>query len=339
MLLVVDGLGYQQVQNLSSSLLLNASLCDRLTSVFPSTTASAITSLLTASAPQQHALVGWHTHFSEVDDVLAPLPFISRRNRNAVPHVMPEHLFTPALITDEAMVQERLIYPADIAHSQYSEHFAGARKIHAYANLEEMSAIIDEVLAGAGDVRQYLYVYYPEVDATAHHFGSKSPQTEAVITEFDECLQRLVDRRSAREAAVWLTADHGFVDPSATECLDLADFPPLQQCLSQPLCGEPRVAFCHVKPDCETSFERICETQLAPIADVYRSECLIDHGLYGLGAVHPQLRHRVGDYTLIMKERYLLQDWLEGERRFVLKGSHGGTSGDEMYVPLCLLTP
>jgi hypothetical protein len=46
------------------------------------------------------------------------------------------------------------------------------------------------------------------------------------------------------------------------------------------------------------------------------------------------LLSRIGDYTLEMKEDWTLRDTMPGERSHRLIGVHGGTSRDEMRVPL-----
>ena len=43
---------------------------------------------------------------------------------------------------------------------------------------------------------------------------------------------------------------------------------------------------------------------------------------------------RVGDYTLVMKDDWTITDWLPGEKRYALVGVHGGSSVEEMRVPL-----
>ena len=35
-----------------------------------------------------------------------------------------------------------------------------------------------------------------------------------------------------------------------------------------------------------------------------------------------------------MKENWTIKDWLPGEKRYRMLGVHGGTSADEMRVPL-----
>src|SRR5512135_1734595 len=63
-LLVIDGLGLDYLLRNGKDGALRGHLRGSLTSVFPSTTASAITTFLTGLAPQQHGLTGWHMYFA-----------------------------------------------------------------------------------------------------------------------------------------------------------------------------------------------------------------------------------------------------------------------------------
>ena len=75
-LLIVDGLGDNYLTRRGGEL---ASRRRRaMTSVFPSTTASAITTSYTGCTPLEHGLTGWFTYFGEAACVAASLPFRSR---------------------------------------------------------------------------------------------------------------------------------------------------------------------------------------------------------------------------------------------------------------------
>ena len=76
-LFVVDGLGRAQL-DAGPAPALRASLRGTMTSVFPSTTASAVTTFLTGLAPVEHAVTGWFMWLRELDSIIAPLPFTTR---------------------------------------------------------------------------------------------------------------------------------------------------------------------------------------------------------------------------------------------------------------------
>ena len=69
-------------------------------------------------------------------------------------------------------------------------------------------------------------------------------------------------------------------------------------------------------------------------ADVRPSRELLDEGWFGPGAAHPSFAERIGDVALVMRARYTVKDWTPGEARHLHIGNHGGTSADEMMIPL-----
>jgi hypothetical protein len=70
---------------------------------------------------------------------------------------------------------------------------------------------------------------------------------------------------------------------------------------------------------------------------LYKSEDLIKENYFGLYEPNPKLRDRVGDYTLIMKDNYIMKDLVLGEDRRIFIGNHGGLSDEELYVPLIVI--
>jgi predicted AlkP superfamily pyrophosphatase or phosphodiesterase len=77
-LLIIDGLGDNYLMRRGAGSELARRRRAALTSVFPSTTASAITTSYTGRTPIEHGLTGWFTYFGEAGCVSAALPFRSR---------------------------------------------------------------------------------------------------------------------------------------------------------------------------------------------------------------------------------------------------------------------
>src|SRR3954447_23913502 len=77
-LVIVDGLGDNYLTRQGKGGELARRRRGALTSVFPSTTASAITTSYTGCTPLEHGITGWYTYFGEAGYVAAPLPFRTR---------------------------------------------------------------------------------------------------------------------------------------------------------------------------------------------------------------------------------------------------------------------
>ncbi len=332
-LLVVDGLGFDALSERPGAL--RDHLRGTLTSVFPSTTASAIPTFLTGLAPQQHGLTGWHMYLRELGAVVAPLPFRTRAGHQGLraAGVTPATLFGLAPLFDRLPCACHVVSPRQIVHSDFNVALSGRAKRHAYDNLDDMFATIAGLLQ-ADAPRRYVYAYWPQLDALAHEYGCRSEAVAEAFDALDAGFATLVEAAKRSGSTVVVTADHGFVDTSAAETIDLDDHPALRDTLLLPLCGEPRVAYAYVRDGQAGRFEDYLATHLADRVDVFRSETLVEQGWFGPGVAHPALARRLGDYVLLPRGRGILRDWLQGEPRYTHVGVHGGASAAEMTVPL-----
>jgi hypothetical protein len=335
-LLVLDGLGYRHLCRALPAGALRAHLRAHLTSTFPSTTAAAITTFMTGLAPQAHGLTGWHMYFREIGAVLAVLPF---RPRHGGPSLAASGGVTPAQLLGHAPLVDRLdaasfvVSPAAIVESDFNRAVSGRARRIGYARLDELFATVGE-LVSAGSERRYVYAYYSEIDSAAHEHGIGAAAVAAELARIDAAFARFLDAIAGNDTLVIVTADHGFVDTRPDTVVELDDHPELAATLALPLCGEPRVAYCYVRPGEGPRFERYVESRLRHCATLAAAASLLDEGWFGPGAAHPRLAERIGDYILVMKDGYAIRDVLPGERRHAQIGVHGGTSEDEMLVPL-----
>ena len=333
--LLVDGLGYNYLTDVGRGGALCAHVAGKLTSVFPSTTASAITTSFTGLSPHEHGLTGWFTWFSAVDTIAAPLPFRRRGDDKPLTDlgIRPKQLFDTSSILDAMDCRRIVVSQRRIVDSDYSRHFGGGSERRGYDHLAEL---VNEVVAAvrSGPERKYVYAYYPEFDAVAHKHGVGSAQAAVRLQAIDAAFAELLRRLSGTDTALVVSADHGFIDTPAAESLELENYPDLAGMLVRPLSGEPRVAFCHVRPGLEGSFMAKARNMLGEYADVLPSSQLVEEGWFGPGMPHPCLAERVGDVALVMKRHAIIKDHLPDEKRHVLIGNHGGVTEDEMLIPL-----
>ena len=349
-LLVIDGLGYELVRGTRGAFAQH--LAGRLTSVFPSTTATAVTTYLTGLAPQQHGLTGWNMYFRELGSVVSVLPFVERGGKVPLGKgIDAAELLGAASLSARLPVRMHVVSPRRIVHSDFNVAYTDGARRHGYESLKEMFQILAQLVkedkesprslpsnalvgGGGGAGRRYLYAYWPELDHLAHEQGIGSRAAAAHLAELDEAFGHFLRRIEGSDATVIVTGDHGIIDSDPGQEIDLAAHPRLAQMLLLPLCGERRVPYCYVQPGQGAAFEDYVANELEAYAECHASATLIDQGYFGLGTPHPRLAERIGHYTLIMKDRYVLKDSVAGERWHTQVGVHGGTSETEMYVPL-----
>jgi hypothetical protein len=340
LLLVVDGLGLRYLRDAHPGSTLRQYLRGGMTSVFPSTTATAITTFMTGLAPAQHALTGWHIYLDEIDTVGAILPFRSRPSAELLSArgLTPAAVFDHAALADCLPVRCTVISPERIVHSEFNAAHAGRAQRIGYGSLAQFFQAI-ELSLRERHTRKFVYAYYPELDSTAHDHGIASRHCAEVFRRFDEGFARLLSAVVGYDVTILVCADHGFIDADASQRVELDDHPFLEAALARPLCGEQRLAYAYVEPDKREAFERYLRNELADSITAIDSRNAIEAGWFGPGTPHPKLASRVGDYVLVPHGRGTIKDWMPGEQRYTLVGVHGGVTEDEMLVPLAVVTP
>lgn len=336
-LIVIDGLGRAQLES-GPAPALRASLRGTMTSVFPSTTASAVTTFLTGLAPVEHAVTGWFTWLPELDSIIAPLPFTTRAGRADLAGlgVSPADVFIGPNVFEQVRADCHAVQPADLVDSSYSRvHTRGA----AARGFKGLDALVDSILDIVRHARRRTYVsaYWPVLDTLSHKFGASSSRARRHLAKIDMHFERLRAALAGSGTLLVVTADHGFIDVRPESRLDAGSVPGLAPMLARPLCGEPRVAYCYVRDDRRADFAECAAEGLAGAARVVESASMIEDGWFGLADPHPRLRERVGDHALVMRDDYAIRDRIAGEKPFRHIGVHGGVSGAEMRVPLVVV--
>lgn len=338
--LLIDGLGAHNIKQYSNDSTIAQHKRGELTSVFPTTTSAAITTLATAVAPQQHANTGWFMYLRELATVAAILPFVPRIGGEKFSQLgisVDEVIDTPPFYS-QLDRSSHIINRKYLVDSDYSLAITKGAKRSGYENLGEFYQSIVDTVQSHGE-KKYIYGYWPDYDGLCHTYGVTHQKTEQHFREIDKGFSDLLEALRGTSSIVVLTADHGLIDTSEDKLIYLEDYPQIKDCLRLPLCGEPRACFCYLKTGTEDQFLNLVEEKLSHACEVHSVPSMIEQGFFGQGSTHPELENRIGDYILLAKENYVIKDRLLGEKNFSQVGVHGGVSEQEMLVPLIVATP
>lgn len=333
-LLVIDGLGYNYLMTRDANSALRCHLRSRMTSVFPTTTAAAITTFLTGLAPQQHGLTGWFMQLKEIGVVTAILPFQPRYGGASLgaAKINIADVFHERSVFERIDTPSTVITSSRIVDSDFSLASTRKARRRAYENLDEYFAQIVSTVREPG--RKYIYAYWPEFDHACHTHGIGSAQAAAHFERIDAGFSALLESLAGSDTLLIVSADHGLIDTVPQHTIALTAHPQFAETLTLPLCGEPRVAYCYVRPARVRQFENYVAQELGEYCWMMSAEQALEEKLFGEGTPHPRLYDRIGDYLLLMKENYVIKDLLRGEKPFSQIGVHGGLTADELYVPL-----
>lgn len=321
-LLVLDGLGWEQLsQRRAVAPLMGSMDGGPITSVAPTTTATALSSLTLGMAPAAHGIVGYKFALDGPSgrEVLNVLRWTTSSG-DARPFAPPAQLQQqPAFGGHSVPVVSR----ADFSGSGFTAaHQGGAREV-GWVVPSSMALLVRRLL---GEGEPFVYAYYDGVDKVAHATG---------LGELYDGELRAVDRLVGdlltslpSGAALAVVADHGQVEVGGA-----ATFLPAEVLQETTMTsGDARFRWLHCRPG-------RAEALLALLIELYAGRAwvasrteVVEAGLFG-GPLPPAARDRLGDIALVpLDEGAYLDPRDAGDARLVCR--HGGLSSAEMLVPL-----
>lgn len=330
--LLVDGLGWQLLRDHAALAPFLSSLVDDpsvgrtapLTTCFPTTTSTSITSLGTGLPPGQHGVLGFEMWLPEIGRPLNTLrwdPEVDARLLQPAPT-----MFEQAL---QAGVSVARVGPGAFHGTGLTE---AATRGGDYLGAESAG---ERVMAAAHAVRRgdrsLVYVYYGDLDSTGHRSGCASQAWRLQLAHVDLLAEQLA-AALPDDATLLVTADHGMLDVPPSGRIDLADRPELDAGVRL-LTGEPRVAYVHAVPGAHDDVLSSWRDTFGSQAWVLSRDEAIAAGWFG-PQVHPQFRARIGDVVVAAREPIAIFDSRRHAEFRSLIGLHGSLTEAELLVPL-----
>ncbi|MDK2886644.1 MAG: hypothetical protein PWP54_1207 [Thermosipho sp. (in: thermotogales)] len=332
--IIIDSLGYNKFVKLNKKI--NFEKFMRLSSVFPTTTVSAITSLMTGLTPQEHGLLGYIQFLREIGTILNMIDFsypgmsnvsydtLIKRKIKRLPNVFQD-------IKKEGNYAG-ILTGSNIANSGLSFLIQKDASVLTYYTLGDMFALIEKQLQS--EFKGVLFVYYGMLDGLGHKKGPNSYSYEKEAEYLLKELKNLVERHKSKNTRVFITADHGMVQTPRDNNIYLGD--ELRKFLRLPPTGEMRMMYFYLKAGKKNLFKEYLNEKFEGRFEIYDSKDILSDGYFGIGKLHPETLNRIGDLVLITKGNFAFTyQYTGGEDK--LQGMHGSLTDDELYVPLIIL--
>lgn len=328
-LVVIDGLGAISLRGHTGharSLTAGMTKRDTAQSVFPSTTAAALTSILTGVWPGEHGLVGYRVLDARRDVLVNQLTGWESEGLDPLTWQPVPTIF------EQAVTAARPSFAVGVAayeHSGFTRAtLRGAEFVAANTPAERVEAAYGLAEQNPGAL---VYCYLPEVDKAGHKHGVASAEWVAALEDIDAALAV----RVPSGVGVLVTSDHGMVDvPSRRQAvLESSHLSGVRH-----VGGEPRMLHVHLEPDAvaEDVLAR-WRADLDGIADVLTRDEAITAGLFG-PLVTDDARSRIGDLLVIARGVWAVYDGTAADQRGRgMIGQHGGLTAEERTVPLLRL--
>jgi len=315
-LLVLDGFGWRAIEAGRERLPELAALeGGPITTVVPSTTAAALTSIASGMTPSRHGMVGYRMLVGgQVLDVL----------RWKVAEGKPPE---PAAVTrvDRAFGGRDVptVVRAEFKRSGFTEsHMLGVR----FVGWRTTATLVTHVarLVEAGET--FVYAYYDGVDKVAHEYGITDGFFPAEQISADRLVGDLLDRLPSDTVLV-ITADHGQVQFEQWVTME-----PVARHV-RAYAGDARLRYVYARGGREGDLVKAATDAFGDVAWVFGRDQLVDEGWLGPEPPPGDVLSRIGDVTLAAKGNVAFADPTHPHETR-LRAGHGSLSPDEMLVPL-----
>ena len=314
-----------------------------LTSISPSTTSAALTSLWTGRSAAEHGILGyemWLKEYSLVANTIQHAPMSFRWAAGSLEQAgfTPQNFMTwPTLGTHLAAsgVKSYAFQQSGIVGSGLSSMFFNDVNVWGCGTPVELWVNLRQVIESHPDERQYIWAYWDALDHYSHHYGPDDERPAAEFRAFSAMLDELflqpLEGKTRGDTLLLLAADHGHITTRFDPHYELRNHPNLTRRLHMQPSGENRLAYLYIRPGQTEAVREYLKRTWPNQFGVVDAEYLRQTGLLGTGELHPQLAERMGDYVVIAYgDAYLW--WAEKKNHLI--GRHGGLHPDEMLVPL-----
>lgn len=317
-----------------------------ITSVVPSTTSAALTTLWTGHSPAEHGILGYELFLREyglVANMITHSPAALNMRPGSLyqagfdpENALPVPGLAPHLI--KSGIETFGILSKNIMYSGLSRMHYPDVDIYGYTTVSELWHIATQLANMPLESRRIIWVYFGAIDTLSHIYGPDTDQVKTEFFNFIETMQKVfmkgISEGSRKRSAMLLLSDHGQKATSNNPHFELSAHPTFLNRLHLQPTGEHRFAYLYTRPGQKEAILEYVERTWPNSFYHLNADHAMEVGLFGPGQPAKESHHRIGDQIIISKGSNYL--WWE-QRPNTMRGRHGGLSFDEMVVPLYVL--
>jgi len=320
-----------------------------MTSVVPSTTTTALATLLTGTEPIVHGLLGytlWLREYGVLTEMLSLSPVYGTDRECLTDWGLVPRRFLPmpglgTMLAHQGVETTAVVLSRYMTSPLTRMCYRGFDRTFGYTNPLGMWTRARQALGRDETKPSFCFIYWGGIDTAIHKHGGAGGfwqrQFHLVSQACDKAFfssltpqQRGESHRIVEGTLLIVIADHGFVDSPVDQAHDTDADAALQRELLVPFSGESRVAFLHTLHGDSQATQQAIQGALGPDFVVLRTRDAVQAGLFGVAAPGPESLARLGHFVVISRGLHYLDRLNKREK---MRGRHGGLSREEMLVP------
>ncbi|MDR1905752.1 MAG: alkaline phosphatase family protein [Clostridiales bacterium] len=315
-LLIMDGMGSEMLKKHIPDGFLSSHKKTDLSSVFPSTTTAALTSLCSGLTPAEHGWMGWSCYFNDLNICV---DLFNNKDSFTGKHIGKPHL-----------ASSRMPYRDIWNDFDVKSHVVSPFSKYKIRSLKQLCRVAARLCKKRG--KKFIYSYFDNPDAIAHVHGTDSLNLKTALKKYDDLIARFA--KKVKNTLVIITADHGLTD---AKLYDAEDYPDITECLYAKPSLEPRALSFFVKPEFLSVFPERFKAAFGDAFILKSGKEFLDEKFSGIGNPHPETLNFVGDYMALAVGDIALSSKNQNGFIYDYKANHSGLTEEEMLVPLILV--
>lgn len=350
-LILIDSFGYKSWKRFAKKIkplakVIRRSLITPLSTLFPSTTASSITSLCLGQLPSRHSLFAWNLYIEQYGEIIQPLLFspLGTKLSGACldlgydPHCLISYHRTIYQRLKIRGVSSYCFIPSSVSGSVYNREVYKGTECLPFRTVSEGLLHLKSKLIR--EESGYFQFYWDHLDAIGHVYGPHSPEYEAEAASFWLIFEHIFkDYNKEKDTLFLFTADHGQDTCLKMYYLNL-DYPGIEGCLKRDKngqllipYGEARAVFIQVKETKVKEVLSLLKNGLRNKAGVFTAPEVLKLGVFGPPPYHPSFIKRLGQ-VIILPYAGQCVGWYIDENTKVKIGYHGGLTEEEALTQI-----
>lgn len=315
-LLLIDGMGANLIDSkLSKDSFLAKNMVYKTSTVFPSTTTAATTSIRNGKAPNENAWLGWMQYIKEIDDVIIPFYGKGFYNDKQYDKDLMYKVAPVTFIEDELNkvgINSRILFPSFVDDG-----------------CEDFDTMCNRLIDYShSDEYEFIYAYWDKYDTYMHEHGPSSNIANSYLEYINYTIENLASNLN-EDTMLIITADHGQVDVKEEYNIYGSKY---DKYLSKLPALEPRAMTFYIKDGMKEEFEKEFKEEFEDRFILLTHKQILDLKLFGDKNNHQRFEEFIGDFIAIGKANTTLA--YKTRDLPVLKGQHAGMCDDEMLVPI-----
>lgn len=329
-LVVLDGMGENIIKRISPNGLFYKNKIDNITSVYPSTTTSAMNTYYSGKPPLETGWIAWSQYFKEYGRAIDVFPCTDSYTgekinceKFKIKDILKYKTVYEQIEEINSNIKTYEIMPADCE-----------RKTKISVCADDIDGMCTSIVSLCKNTEnKFIMAYNDNPDSIIHKYGCYSNETKDFILETEKRFEKMVEELKGTDTILIISADHGHND--IKETINILELSELQECFIMPPFLESRLISFFIKQEMKEEFKNRFNKLFEDKYILYTKKEFLDSSLLGFGEKHKKIDDFIGDYIAIAVSDTIIKlgTFLSKEKKDKMS-THCGLTKNEMEVPL-----